>query len=104
MEPGTGNVEGGLWQVAGAARDGAWKGHGESRAVAKAFAAGLDGAAVGLNQVADNREPEAEAAVLPRRRLVRLPERLEHVGKEARIDARAVVGHRNRHEITEAMR
>ena len=45
-----------------------------------------------FDQVADDREPEAEPAMRPRRAAVGLPEPLEHVWQELRRDAAAGVG------------
>jgi hypothetical protein len=50
-------------------------------------------AAVQLDEVTDQRQPEAEAAVGAGARAVGLPERLEHVGEDAGGDPLAGVGH-----------
>ena len=56
-----------------------------------ARALGLDGTAVELDEVADDREAEAQAAERPRARRVGLPEALEEVGEELGRDAPARV-------------
>ena len=67
--------------------------HGDGRALAFARAPDPDGAAVQLDEALHDRQPEAEAAVLARRRRVALPEPLEQVRNELRLDADAGVGH-----------
>ncbi len=52
-------------------------------------------AAVQLHEVADDGHAEAESAVLPRERAVRLGEALEHVRQERRLDPLAGVGDRD---------
>ena len=61
----------------------------------RAGAPRLDAAPVELDQVADDGEPETEAAAPPRRGAVGLAERLEDVWQEARRDALAGVGDAN---------
>src|SRR5205814_1082510 len=56
-----------------------------------ARALGLDGTAVELDEVADDREAEAQAAERPRARRVGLPEAFEEVGEELGRDAPARV-------------
>src|ERR1044071_7335510 len=60
--------------------------HDESRPLPFARAVGLDRAAVQLDQVAHYRQPQTEPAVLARRLLVGLPEPLEDVRQELRLD------------------
>ena len=64
---------------------------GEDRAQAAAVAVRLHGAAVHLDEVADQGQPQAQAAVGARRRAVRLAEPVEHVGQELRRDPDAGV-------------
>ena len=56
--------------------------HGERRAPSLAAAFNADRPAVRLDEVLDDRQPEPETAVTPRRRAIRLPERLEHRRQE----------------------
>ncbi len=56
-----------------------------------------DRPAVELDEVADERQPQAEAAVRTRAGRVALPEALEHVGKEVGADAGPRVLHHHVH-------
>ena len=67
----------------------------ERRSGVLAGARGVHGAAVHLDQVADDRQAQPEAAGLPRRAGVGLPEALEHVGQEVGRDADAGVADRH---------
>ena len=60
-----------------------------TRARAVRAIGGRDGAAVHLDEVANDREPEAEALVRPGARRVRLAEAVEHVGQERRAGSPA---------------
>ena len=71
--------------VAGAER------HHEGRSLTDAGAADFDLAAVQPHQIVDDRQTEPQAAVSTRRRAVRLPEAIEHVGQKGGIDADAGV-------------
>src|SRR5439155_16209639 len=64
----------------------------ELRAFARAFAVRGDASAVHLDDVADDREPEAQAAVCARARRFRLTESLEDMRQKARIDSLPGVG------------
>ena len=66
--------------------------HRECRSLSFAGAVGRHAAAVQLDEVPADREPQSEAAVRARRAAVRLAETLEHVGQEGRRDAVAGVG------------
>jgi hypothetical protein len=65
--------------------------HAEKRAAAILEIRGQDASAVQLDQVAHDREPEAQAPVSPRARGIGLPKALEDVGQEVRVDAGTVV-------------
>src|SRR6266481_4655005 len=64
----------------------------ECRAFADSLALGLHGAAVHFDQVTHDGQPEPQTAVLTRVRTVCLPELVEHVGQEFRMDSSTVVG------------
>ena len=66
--------------------------HGERRAVSFAGASRHHGSAVQLDQVLDDRETEAEAAVLARGRMVGLPEAVESMRQELGFDADPGIG------------
>ena len=74
------------------------KAHAERCPLPRPVALDRDGAAVQLDQMSHDREPEAEAAMTPRRGRVGLPEALEHVGQQLRTDAPAVVADLDRDE------
>ena len=66
--------------------------HGDGRAQAFARALDPDDAAVQLDEALHDRQPEAEPAVLARRRRIALPESFEQMRNEFRLDADAGVG------------
>src|SRR5205085_1401685 len=63
----------------------------EAAAASLPRALGTDAAAVRLDEALDEREPQPQASVRARRRHVRLPEALEDVRQELRLDAGALV-------------
>src|ERR1044072_1226502 len=63
----------------------------EGRTLSLAFGFGPPAPAVQLDEVADDGEPEAEAAVDARRGLVALPKAVEDIRQERGADARACV-------------
>ena len=65
--------------------------HPERRPERVAAAVDADGAAVQLDDLADQREPEAQSAVAAARRRIGLPEAIEHVWQELGRDALAGV-------------
>ena len=71
--------------------DGDRQRHGEGRALALAGALGPDAAAVHLDELLDDGEPQAQAAVPPRRAGVGLAEAVEDVREELGLDAHAGV-------------
>ena len=64
----------------------------ESRPCADALALDRHGAAVQVDEMADDREPQAQASLRACRGTIRLPEALEHVRQERGIDPGAGVG------------
>src|SRR2546427_10906730 len=77
----------------GELRDGEGQLHDERRALSLARALGGDTAAVELDQVLHERQPEAEAAVGPRGGAVLLPETVEDERENVGADAPARVAH-----------
>src|SRR5439155_13066258 len=67
--------------------------HGERRAQVRPRALGLHVAAVQLDQMTNDREPESQTAVGTRARAVGLPEAIEDVRQELGRDAAAGVAH-----------
>ena len=63
----------------------------ELAALVRPFAAGLDGAAVHLDQAADQRQADAQAALRAGDRAVGLGEQVEDPRQQVRFDADAVV-------------
>jgi hypothetical protein len=68
--------------------------HAERGALVEAGAVHFDRAAVQLDQVPRDREPQAEAAMCARRAGVALAETIEDIRQELRHDANPAVGHR----------
>src|SRR5688500_17372114 len=66
--------------------------NGEGCAFSQTIAGGAHLAAMHLDEVSYDREPAPEAALRPRARSVRLPERIEHAGQKCLLDADARVG------------
>src|SRR5207248_6790276 len=60
---------------------------------------GANGAAVQLDEMPDDGEPEPQASVRPRGAGSALTEALEYVWQEVGGDAGAVVAHRDRHAV-----
>ena len=65
----------------------------EFRAVAEAFAAGFDAAAVQFHKALHEREADPQAAVLAVQRAAGLHEKIEDMRQQFGLDARAVVAH-----------
>src|SRR5881396_3163129 len=70
-----------------------WEGHGERGPLPGARTHRLDRPAMRVNQLADDREPEAEAAMAPRAGAVPLAERFEDVRQQRWRDSLARVAH-----------
>ena len=75
--------------------------HPEGRPVPLAGALGAHGAAVEIDDVADDGQTQAEPAELPRRRRVLLREAIEDVRQERGLDAAPLVAHPQRRAITD---
>ena len=65
----------------------------ERRALPLARARDVDSSAVQLDDVPDDRQPEAESLMRARRPAVALPEPIEHVRQHRRLDPLTGVGH-----------
>src|SRR5438445_11095758 len=75
----------------------------ELRAFAAAFAVRHDASAVHLDDVADDRESEAKAAVGARARRFRLTKSLEDMRQKAGIDSLSGIGDRDLRRVADAL-